>query len=142
MRISSSHLQGRHIILLLNVKQRKLSPLRKGEPIVMIDIAVPRDIDPAVADMEGIYLFNIDSLESVVEENKAQREEEARRAEPIIHDAIEELLDKLSYLTVRPMMALLTEKQNAFAVVSYIAHWRNCLIFPIRSVVLWTRWVA
>ena len=83
---------------------------RKGEPIVMIDIAVPRDIDPAVADLDGIYLFNIDSLESVVEENKAQREEEARRAEPIIHDAIEELLDKLSYLTVRPMMALLTEK--------------------------------
>ena len=92
MRISSLHLQGRHIILLLNVKQRKLPLLRKGEPIVMIDIAVPRDIDPGVADMDGIYLFNIDSLESVVEENKAQREEEARRAEPIIHDAIEELL--------------------------------------------------
>ena len=89
---------------------KKITSLRKGEPIVMIDIAVPRDIDPGVADMEGIYLFNIDSLESVVEENKAQREEEARRAEPIIHDAIEELLDKLSYLTVRPMMALLTEK--------------------------------
>ena len=34
----------------------------------MIDIAVPRDIDPIVADMDGIYLFNIDSLESVVEE--------------------------------------------------------------------------
>ena len=89
---------------------KKIASLRKGEPIVMIDIAVPRDIDPTVADMDGIYLFNIDSLESVVEENKAQREEEARRAEPIIHDAIEELLDKLSYLTVRPMMALLTEK--------------------------------
>ena len=89
---------------------KKITTLRKGEPIVMIDIAVPRDIDPAVADLDGIYLFNIDSLESVVEENKAQREEEARRAEPIIHDAIEELLDKLSYLTVRPMMALLTEK--------------------------------
>ena len=89
---------------------KKITTLRKGEPIVMIDIAVPRDIDPTVADLDGIYLFNIDSLESVVEENKAQREEEARRAEPIIHDAIEELLDKLSYLTVRPMMALLTEK--------------------------------
>ena len=69
---------------------KKITTLRKGEPIVMIDIAVPRDIDPAVADLDGIYLFNIDSLESVVEENKAQREEEARRAEPIIHDAIEE----------------------------------------------------
>ena len=49
--------------------------------------------------MDGIYLFNIDSLESVVEENKAQREEEARRAEPIIHDAIEEfIMTNLSYL--------------------------------------------
>ena len=46
----------------------------------MIDIAVPRDIDPAVADMEGIYLFNIDSLESVVEENKAQ----ARRGRLVV----------------------------------------------------------
>ena len=42
----------------------------------MIDIAVPRDIDPAVADMEGIYLFNIDSLESVVEEIRHSAEEE------------------------------------------------------------------
>jgi len=40
---------------------KKITSLRKGEPIVMIDIAVPRDIDPGVADMEGIYLFNIDS---------------------------------------------------------------------------------
>ena len=44
----------------------------------MIDIAVPRDIDPVVADIEGVYLFNIDALESVVEENKQQREEEAK----------------------------------------------------------------
>ena len=60
----------------------------------MIDIAVPRDIDPVVADIEGVYLFNIDALESVVEENKQQREEEAKRAEPIIHEAIDEVLEK------------------------------------------------
>ncbi len=55
----------------------------------MIDIAVPRDIDPAIfPNLDGIYLFNIDSLESVVEENKAQREE-ARR-EPGIHDAVKD----------------------------------------------------
>ena len=63
-----------------------------------------------VTRIENDEVLLILDLESVVEENKAQREEEARRAEPIIHDAIEELLDKLSYLTVRPMMALLTEK--------------------------------
>ena len=79
-------------------------------------------IDPGVADMDGIYLFNIDSLESVVE-NKAQREEEARRAEPIIHDAIEELLDKLSYFDgASNDGTTYGKKQNAFAVVDYIAH--------------------
>ena len=59
-----------------------------------------------------MYLFNIDALESVVEENKQQREEEAKRAEPIIHEAIDEVLEKFSYLSVRPMMALLTDKAD------------------------------
>lgn len=98
---------------IINEKEaRRITELRNGRPIVMIDIAVPRDIDPIVADIDGVYLFNIDALESVVEENKQQREEEAKRAEPIIHDAIEELLDKLSYLSVRPMMELLTNKAD------------------------------
>lgn len=98
---------------IINEKEaRRIAEQRNGTAMVMIDIAVPRDIDPAVADINGIYLFNIDALESVVEENKQQREEEARRAEPIIHEAIEEVLDKLSYLSVRPMMALLTDKAD------------------------------
>ncbi|WP_251422682.1 glutamyl-tRNA reductase [Veillonella agrestimuris] len=98
---------------IINEKEaRRIAARRNGMPMVMIDIAVPRDIDPAVADIDGIYLFNIDALESVVEENKQQREEEAKRAEPIIHEAIEDVLDKLSYLSVRPMMALLTDKAD------------------------------
>ena len=91
---------------------KRIAALRHGRPIVMIDIAVPRDIDPVVADIEGVYLFNIDALESVVEENKQQREEESKRAEPIIHEAIDEVLEKFSYLSVRPMMALLTDKAD------------------------------
>ena len=80
MRISLITSTGAPHYIITESEAKKITSLRKGEPIVMIDIAVPRDIDPAVADMDGIYLFNIDSLESVVEENKAQREEEARRA--------------------------------------------------------------
>ena len=83
---------------------------RGGEPIVMIDIAVPRDIDPEVADIPGVYLFNIDSLESVVEENKHQREAEAEKAKPIIAEAIGDIEEKLSYLSVRPLMVLLSDK--------------------------------
>lgn len=83
---------------------------RKGAPIVMIDIAVPRDIDPVVAQLDGVYLFNIDALESVVEENKHQREEEAKRAIPIIEEGVREVLHKMEYLSVQPMMAELSRK--------------------------------
>lgn len=83
---------------------------RKANPIVMIDIAVPRDIDPDVAQVEGVYLFNIDALESVVEANKAQRAKEAEKAKPIIEQAVAEIDQKLQYLSVRPMMVLISDK--------------------------------
>lgn len=85
---------------------------RQHNPIVMIDIAVPRDVAPEVAHMEGVYLFNIDALESVVERNKAQRLAEARKAEPIIEESVDEVLDKLSYLSVQPVMARLSDQAN------------------------------
>lgn len=88
----------------------KIAAGRKNNPIVMIDIAVPRDIEPDVAQVEGVYLFNIDALESVVEANKAQRAKEAEKAAPIIDDAVEEIEQKLQYLSVRPMMVLLSDK--------------------------------
>lgn len=89
---------------------KELVMKRNGRPIVMIDIAVPRDIDPEVGLLSGVRLFNIDSLESVVEENKKHRLEEAKKAEPLIRDAIDEVLDKLAYLPVRPLMVLISEK--------------------------------
>lgn len=96
---------------LVGLEEAKIiAEAKGGQPFVMIDIAVPRDIDPAVESVEGIHLFNIDALESVVEDNKQQRLEEARKAEPIIMDAVEELFEKLNYLRVRPMMALLADK--------------------------------
>jgi len=55
---------------------------RRGEPLFLIDIAVPRDIDPRVHDMEGVFLYNIDDLSAVVQANLAEREQcvaEARR---------------------------------------------------------------
>ncbi|WP_127059326.1 glutamyl-tRNA reductase [Veillonella ratti] len=88
----------------------KIAANRQGNPIVMIDIAVPRDIDPDVSQIDDVYLFNIDSLESVVEENKHQRELEAEKAKPIIAEAIDEIEEKLGYLSVRPMMVLLSDK--------------------------------
>jgi len=57
---------------------------RRRRPIFMMDLAVPRDIDPAVADLEDIYLFSIDDLQQVVDDNRAQREVAAGGARQLI----------------------------------------------------------
>ena len=57
---------------------------RKGRPLFLIDIAVPRDLDPDIHQLEGCYLYDIDDLESVVADSLAGRRQEAARAEAIV----------------------------------------------------------
>jgi glutamyl-tRNA reductase len=59
---------------------------RRGRPIFFIDVAVPRDVDPAAIELEGCYVFDIDDLERVVAESVAGRREEAVRAEAIVSE--------------------------------------------------------
>jgi glutamyl-tRNA reductase len=57
---------------------------RKHRPVFMVDIAVPRDIDPAVAELEDIYLYTVDDLQEVIQENLKSRQQAAHQAEDII----------------------------------------------------------
>jgi glutamyl-tRNA reductase len=57
---------------------------RKGRPLFLIDLAVPRDLDPAIHELDGCYLYDIDDLEAVVAETLAGRRREAERAEAIV----------------------------------------------------------
>jgi glutamyl-tRNA reductase len=57
---------------------------RRNRPLFFIDIAVPRDLDPELNDLDNVYLYDIDDLSSVVEMNKSERENEARKAERIV----------------------------------------------------------
>jgi glutamyl-tRNA reductase len=59
-------------------------PARRRRPLFFIDIAVPRDVDPAVHELEGCYLYDIDDLEAVVSETLAGRRAEAARAERLV----------------------------------------------------------
>lgn len=59
---------------------------RKNRPMFLIDIAVPRDIEPAVNGLDNIYLYDIDDLREVVEENLAHRKEEAVKAQAIVEE--------------------------------------------------------
>ncbi len=61
---------------------------RKHRPMVMVDIAVPRDIEPQVAELRDVYLYSVDDLKEIVNENKRARQDEARKADQIIIDAV------------------------------------------------------
>jgi glutamyl-tRNA reductase len=59
-------------------------PERRGRPLFLIDLAVPRDLDPTIHELDGCYLYDIDDLEAVVAETLAGRSREAKRAETIV----------------------------------------------------------
>jgi glutamyl-tRNA reductase len=61
---------------------------RRSTPLFIIDIAVPRDVDPAVGEIEQVFLYNIDDLQSIVEENLSRRAAEVERAESIVNEEV------------------------------------------------------
>jgi glutamyl-tRNA reductase len=83
---------------------------RKGRPLFFIDIAVPRDIDPAVNDLGDVYVYDIDSLNGVVETNLEERMREAERAEVIIAEEMGEFERWLESLEVVPTVAAMRAK--------------------------------
>ena len=80
---------------------------RKGRPLFLIDLAVPRDLDPAIAELDGCYLYDIDDLEAVVAETLAGRRREARRAERIVAEEAERFREWYASLEVVPAIASL-----------------------------------
>jgi glutamyl-tRNA reductase len=80
---------------------------RKGRSLFLIDLAVPRDLDPAIHELDGCYLYNIDDLQAVVAETLAQRRLEADRAEGIVAAEAERFREWLASLQVVPAIASL-----------------------------------
>src|SRR4029077_180202 len=70
--------------ILNRTKLEPLMKLRKNRPLLLVDIAVPRDIDPEVNLMSNIYLYNIDDLQTIADDYLKQRKEEVARCEKII----------------------------------------------------------
>jgi len=83
---------------------------RKNRPLFFIDIAVPRDVDPAVNDLHNVYLYDIDDLQAVVDANIKEREREARKAELIIDQEVDEYCFWYKTLNVVPLIAALRQK--------------------------------
>ena len=114
---------------------------RRRRPIFMVDLGVPRDIDPAVADLEDVYLFSIDDLQQLIDENRQQREVAAGGARLLIeeevarflsesraHDAgpaireLREQADGIRLQTLEQARRLLAAGKSADEVIEYLAH--------------------
>ena len=86
---------------------------RKHRPMFLIDIAVPRDIDPALNEVDGLYVYDIDDLQQVVEANIKERLREAEAAKKIIEGYVDRFVRWMRELEVAPLIAELKEKAEA-----------------------------
>ena len=84
--------------------------VRKQKPIFLIDMAVPRDIEPAVNEIENAYLYNMDDLQKVVNQNIKDREKEAERAEAIVSEEVAKFLHWHRSLEVTPTIIALRSR--------------------------------
>jgi glutamyl-tRNA reductase len=83
---------------------------RDGRPLLLVDIAVPRDIDPACRGLPGVSLHDVDDVQKIVERNASGREAEARRAEPILSAELDRFERWLASLEVVPTISALRER--------------------------------
>lgn len=88
---------------------------RKNRPMFFIDIAVPRDIDPEVNTLDNVYLYDIDDLKEVVEENRSSRKEEAVKAHVIVDDEVRDFAHWLENIKVQPEILQLIGRGEAAA---------------------------
>ncbi|AEH45280.1 glutamyl-tRNA reductase [Thermodesulfatator indicus DSM 15286] len=98
-----------HYIIDKNQVKKLMRP-RKMRPLFFIDIAVPRDIDPAVNDIENVFVYDIDDLKTVIEENLAFRRKEAIKAERIIEEEVIKFTNWLEQLEIYPTIVALRQK--------------------------------
>jgi len=103
------------------VERNELSTVmaeRQGRPIFLIDLAVPRDIDPACREIPGVSVSNVDDIQTIVERNTSGRETEARGAERIIEAELERFERWLASLEVVPTVVAL--RQHADEIVQRV----------------------
>jgi glutamyl-tRNA reductase len=110
--ICSTGAQG-HIIT-PEMAERARRP-RRNRPAFFIDISVPRNVDPAVAKLPNLFVFDVDDLEAVVASNIREREREAERAELIVESEVSQFQQALRNLDLGPTVGALKEKLNNIA---------------------------
>lgn len=84
---------------------------RRGNPMFLIDIAVPRNIEPEIANIDNVYLYNIDDLQSVVSQNIDERNKEVEKCRVLIEEEVEHFMARLEEMKIEPAI---THLRNHF----------------------------
>jgi len=95
-----------HYILTRDEMERVISA-RRNKPMFLIDIAVPRNIEPLVNEIDNIFLYDIDDLQEVVDANLRERIKEAERAEELVAQEVERMMARLKVQEVAPTIVSL-----------------------------------
>ncbi|MCB0325483.1 MAG: hypothetical protein KDD69_18000, partial [Bdellovibrionales bacterium] len=90
---------------------------RSGEPMFFIDLAVPRNFDPDVSRLSDAFLYNVDDLEAVVQQNLDARSAELERAQLIVNDEVLKFFDWLGYREVEPAIRDVRSRLDGFSAV-------------------------
>jgi glutamyl-tRNA reductase len=101
-----------HYILRKDEMHRVISA-RRNRPMFLIDIAVPRNIEPAVNDLDNVFLYDIDDLQEVVNANLRERMKEAEHAEAMVVEEVDRMLARLKVAEVAPTIVGLQEQMEA-----------------------------
>jgi glutamyl-tRNA reductase len=86
---------------------------RRARPLFFVDIAVPRNVEPAVNDLDNAFCYDVDDLRSVVDSNLRERQREAQRAEALVAREVERFAARLKELEVAPTIVSLRDKLEA-----------------------------
>lgn len=84
--------------------------MRKGKPLFMVDIAVPRDLDPKLSELESVFLYDIDDLQDIVQANLEERKQAAEKITVMIEECMVEFKQWVNMLGVVPVISALREK--------------------------------
>ena len=83
---------------------QRIEPRRYQRPLLILDLAVPRDFEPAIGDCLGVYLYSIDDLEAVCQRNRRKRDDELPAAIAIIEDETQRFMDDLHHRATGPIV--------------------------------------
>jgi glutamyl-tRNA reductase len=104
---------GAKDFVITKTMMEKVEKKRKGKPLFMVDIAVPRDLDPRIAELESVFLYDIDDLEGIVEANLQERKKAAQLIMMMIEKEIVDFKQWLGLLGVVPVISALRDKAVA-----------------------------